>query len=62
MRSTTGQPATYVRSRAQAYKTAAAAGPGVVESFTFVVPATDWYGIVIINKAGSGNYTLQRIG
>jgi len=62
MRSTSGQPATYVRSRAQAYKTSAAAGPGLAEMFTFVVPASDWYGVAIINKAGSGNYTLQRIG
>ena len=62
MRSISGQPATFVRPRGQAFKTAAAAGPGLVESFTFVAPATDWYGVVIVNKAGSGSLTLQRIG
>jgi len=62
MRSLSGQPVTYVRSRSQAFKASTAAGPGATESFTFVVPTSDWYGIVIINRAGSGNLTLQRIG
>lgn len=62
MRSTTGTPSTYVRTRAQAYKASTAAGPGAVESFTFVVPSTDWYGVVIVFKGGLGNLTLQRIG
>jgi hypothetical protein len=62
MRSTAGTPSTYVRSRSQAYKASTAAGPGAVESFTFVVPASDWYGVVVINKGGAGSLTLQRIG
>jgi hypothetical protein len=62
MRSTSGQPATFVRSRSQAFMASTAAGPGAAESFTFVVPAIDWYGVVIVFKAGLGNLTLQRIG
>lgn len=59
MRSTAAS-STWVRSRAEAAVTASSRGPGGVESFTYTPPATGWYGLVVVNKAGSGTYTLQR--
>ncbi|MGH2819642.1 MAG: hypothetical protein ACRDJ5_03200 [Actinomycetota bacterium] len=50
--------ATWVRSRGQAVAGASIAGPGGAEQFTFTAPAADWYGLVLLNKAGSGNYNV----
>ncbi|WP_255420177.1 MULTISPECIES: hypothetical protein [Micromonospora] len=35
-------------------------GAGATETITFTPVRSAWYGIVVINKAGSGNYTLTR--
>ncbi|MEU7478336.1 hypothetical protein AB0A63_20290 [Lentzea sp. NPDC042327] len=59
--SVAGQSATYVRSRTSVAAGAAVGGPGAVETITFTPPATGWYGVVLVNKAGSGTYTLQRL-
>ena len=58
MGSTSGVPSTYVQSRSAAVKTAAANGPGVAETLTYTPTASGWYGFVLVNKAGSGTYTV----
>jgi hypothetical protein len=60
MSSDGANPATLVKGRPQATLTASAAGPGGTEQFTFAPTVNDWYGLVLVNKAGSGTYTLQR--
>jgi hypothetical protein len=56
-----GQPAN-IRTRAMAFKSATAGGPGVAETITFTPTAAQAgrYGVVVINKAGSGTVNLQR--
>ncbi|SDO58081.1 hypothetical protein [Lentzea jiangxiensis] len=56
-----GSSSTYVRSRATASAGATAGGPGAVETITFTPAVSGWHGVVLINKAGSGTYTLQRL-
>ncbi|MBB5868216.1 hypothetical protein F4553_001595 [Allocatelliglobosispora scoriae] len=60
MSSDAATPATWVRGRPSAVATASAAGAGGTETFTFTPTVTQWYGLVLINKAGSGTYTLSR--
>lgn len=57
--STAGAPATYVRDRASA-ATAAATGAGQPESLAYTAPADGCVGVIIVNRAGSGTYTLTR--
>lgn len=59
MSSDGANPATWVKGRPSATMAASAAGPGGTEQFTFTAPVADWYGLVLINKSGSGTYTLQ---
>jgi hypothetical protein len=62
MGSTAGQPATYVRGRAQAVAQSTGGGAGATESVTFTAPDTGFYGVVVINRSGSGSYELSRQG
>jgi hypothetical protein len=41
-------------------KAAVALGPGGTETITFTPAVSGRYGVVVINKSGSGSYTLQR--
>jgi len=59
--SVAGSPSTFIRARGAALKTASAKGPGLVETITFTPTTSGWYGIVLVNKAGSGTYTLARL-
>ncbi|GIH04000.1 hypothetical protein Rhe02_20670 [Rhizocola hellebori] len=54
-------PNTFVRSRGQALASSTAGGPGAAETITFTPPRSGWYGVVVINAAGAGNYTMTRI-
>lgn len=51
---------TFVRSRFSAVASSVANGPGVAESLTFTPTITGWYGVVITNQHGLGDYTLTR--
>jgi phage baseplate assembly protein gpV len=59
--SVAGVPSTFIRGRSAALKTATATGPGGVETITFTPTTSGWYGVVLVNKAGSGTYTLTRL-
>jgi len=52
--------ATFVRGRASASATAASYGSGAAETLTYTPTRTGWFGVVVTNKVGSGNYTLTR--
>jgi hypothetical protein len=54
-------PNTYVRGRNQAVATSTAGGPGAAETITYTPFRTGWYGVVVVNIAGAGNYTMNRI-
>jgi hypothetical protein len=62
MGSTAGQPNTYVRGRAQAVAQSTGGGAGATETITFTAPDTGFYGVVVINRSGSGSYELSRQG
>jgi hypothetical protein len=51
---------TWVRSRASALSQSTANGPGVAETLTYTPTRTGWFGVVVVNAAGSGTYTLTR--
>ncbi|WP_109506928.1 hypothetical protein [Nocardioides speluncae] len=60
MSSTPGPGANSVKSRASAFRTSMAGEPGQAE--TVEIPATgdtQCYGVVLVNKAGSGSYTVN---
>lgn len=57
--STAGAPATYVRDRASA-AAATGAGAGQPESLGYTAPADGCVGVIVVNRAGSGTYTLTR--
>lgn len=59
--SVAGSPSTFIRARGAALKSASAKGPGGVETITFTPTTSGWYGVVLVNKAGSGTYTLARL-
>jgi hypothetical protein len=52
--------ATWVRVRGSAVATSVVAAAGAAETLTYTPPTSGWYGVVVTNKAGSGNYTLTR--
>ena len=60
MQSTAGNAATYVQGRGSAVASSYGNGAGVAESFVHTSPVTQYNGLVLINRAGSGNYTLYR--
>ena len=51
---------TWVRPRSSAVSLSTANGPGVAETLTYTPTRTGWFGVVVVNAAGSGNYTLTR--
>jgi hypothetical protein len=51
---------TWVRSRATAAAAAAGNGPGAIEQVGYTAPTSGWYGIVLVNKSGSGTYSVTR--
>jgi hypothetical protein len=57
-----GQPPN-IRTRLMVFKSATVGGPGATETITFIPTAAQAgrYGVVLVNKAGSGTYTLQRL-
>jgi hypothetical protein len=58
--STPGDPSTGVKRRIDALKTAASQGEGGTETITFTPTVSDTYGVVVVNAAGSGAFTLAR--
>jgi hypothetical protein len=60
MASDGANPGTWVRARSAAVRSASANGAGGSEQLSFTPTVSDWYGVVLVNKAGSGTYTLQR--
>jgi hypothetical protein len=60
MGSDAANTATWVRSRSSAVASSSAAGPGAAEQITYTPTVSGWYGLVVINAAGSGPYTLTR--
>jgi hypothetical protein len=53
--------ASWIKSRGQATASSLLGGPGATEQISFTPTVSDWYGLVLINKAGSGNYTLSKV-
>jgi hypothetical protein len=53
-------PASFVQGRASAIASSTGQPPGQPESFTFTPTVSQWYGVVVTNKAGSGNLSLLR--
>ena len=60
MSSDASTPGTFVRGRVSAAVSSTGHGAGVAESFTFTPNVSQWYGVVVTNKAGSGSLTLRR--
>ena len=58
--STSGTPATYVQGRPAAVASSASGGLGAPEAIQYTVPETDWTGLVLLNKSGSGTATVYR--
>ena len=60
--SSTSSSSTWIRARNAAVASASATGANGVEQFSFTVTAATagWYGLVLVNKSGSGTYTLTR--
>lgn len=59
MQSDPANSATWVRGRGSAVASSTSSGVGAAEGFSFTPAATDWFGLVLINRAGSGDYTLN---
>ncbi|MFI6073899.1 hypothetical protein ACIA5C_20225 [Actinoplanes sp. NPDC051343] len=55
-----GNPATFVRSRSAASASSTGNGPGTTEFLSFTPAISGWYGVVITNQHGVGDYTLTR--
>jgi hypothetical protein len=53
-------PNTFVRSRGPAVASPTTGGPGAAETITHTPPRSGWYGVVVLNVAGAGNYTVTR--
>lgn len=58
--SSTATSGTWLRSRSTASASSTGAGPGGVEQVTFTPTSTGSLGVVVVNRAGSGTYTLSR--
>lgn len=59
MDSDPANPASGVVGRSGAAAASTSGGPGQPESLTFT-PQGNCYGVVLVNRAGSGTYTLTR--
>ena len=53
-------PGTFIRGRVSAAASSVGHAAGAAESFSFTPTVSQWYGVVVTNKAGSGNLTLRR--
>ena len=53
-------PSSFVKGRPSATVASTVNGAGAAESVTFTPTRSGWYGVVVTNKTGSGNYTLTR--
>ncbi|MEV4759236.1 hypothetical protein AB0J86_29635 [Micromonospora sp. NPDC049559] len=52
--------ATWIRTRSTAVAASTGGGAGATEQVTFTPTRSAWYGVVLVNRAGSGNYTVTR--
>jgi hypothetical protein len=50
----------FIRTRSSAVASSTSPGPGTFQQLTYTPPVTGWYGVVVINKSGSGAYSLSR--
>ena len=60
MESTAGTPTTYVQGRGSSVAGSSSAGAGSAEGFSYTSSASQYDGLVLLNRAGSGSYTLYR--
>ena len=60
MESTAGNPSTYVQGRASAAASSTSHGVGSDEWFSYTSPASQFGGLVLLNKAGGGDYTVYK--
>jgi hypothetical protein len=60
MASDPNNAATTVQNRGGAAASAVGAGPGQPETVTFQSTGADCYGLVLVNRAGAGTYTVTR--
>jgi hypothetical protein len=60
MSSNAADSSTWIKSRAQSTKAAFSNGAGQAEVITYTPTVSGWYGLVVINNAASGQYTLKR--
>jgi hypothetical protein len=57
MRSSSTDP---VKDRTEAVASSTAGGAGVAEQLSDTAPADGWQGLVLLNRAGSGSYTIYK--
>jgi hypothetical protein len=60
MSSNAANSSTWIKSRAQSTKSAFSNGNGQAEVISYTPTVSGWYGLVVINNAASGTYTLKR--
>jgi hypothetical protein len=60
MRSELGNPSTHVRARSAAVASATGQGAGAPETITYTAPEASCHGVVLVNRAGAGTYTITR--
>jgi hypothetical protein len=60
VRSTDAQPASFVTSRTGAAAISNGGGFGGEEAFSYTESASQWDGLIVTNKGGSGSYTVFR--
>jgi hypothetical protein len=53
-------PTSWTRPRSSAIASASSTYPGLPAAFNYTPTKSGWYGVVLINKTGSGNYGLIR--
>ncbi|MGL5859022.1 MAG: CARDB domain-containing protein [Angustibacter sp.] len=58
MGSNSADPGSWTPARSQAVGLSTTAGAGGAEQFDYTAPVSQWYGVVVVNKAGSGPYSL----
>jgi hypothetical protein len=58
--SSSADPSTWVRSRNSSLASSTSHGVGQAESFSFTPSVSDYYGVVVVNEAAGGTFTLTR--
>jgi hypothetical protein len=53
-------PYSTIRTRSSAVASSTLAGPGTFQQLTYTPSSAGWYGVVVVNKSGSGTYSLGR--